>query len=408
MIVVSQNLFIDLSWAHLFVILLILSNVFLHFVRQEILTRPSFYSVVAFGDVLLITAALVISGQTATDFYMMYFLVIIISALSQQLNRIVISAVLVILLYGLSLLWTTYDKITVNPTLLLRFPFFFIIALFFGYLVQSVRQEKLHREQLGEEDVNRLKAQFLRLITHELLRPINVILTHIHLLLTASAGQLSLKQIQLVDHLQLHAEKLCGLIRDLVDLSNIEARKTILQVKKGTVGSFFQEIQREILPQLKDRSLTVEFLSEEDLPSIETDWNKLGQTILYILANAIKFTPPGQITVIACKGPGENQVTFGVADAGVGIGKEDVPAIFEELTKAAQTDGQEGGGLAVGLVMAKNMVEILGGAVQVRNRVKNNPDIAITMPTLWNQKPKEVIEISYAESDSRRTFLSEN
>jgi len=87
MLLFSEGLWIDLSWAHLFIVLLILSNLSLYFVRDELLAKSRFYSTIALVDIMLITLALILSGQTGTDFYLMYFLVIIISAFSQEIGR---------------------------------------------------------------------------------------------------------------------------------------------------------------------------------------------------------------------------------------------------------------------------------------------------------------------------------
>lgn len=401
MVVFSQNLLIDSLWANLFVILLILSNLWLYSVRQETLERPSFYSAVAIVDIVLITIALVISGQASTDFYMIYFLVIMISALSQELNRIILSTLLVIVLYGTSLLWTTYERSMTDPTVLLRFPFFFIIALFYGTLVQSAKQESYRREQMAQEDVNRIKANFLGEMTHQLLAPLNVVMGNIHLILTGAVGDLTLEQIRMLDQLQLHAEKLLHLTRDLVDLSNIEAKKIALHVRRGSLKPFLKEIETEIVPQLQDKPLRVEFLPDDDLPPLETDWMKLRMVMLHLLANAIQLTPMGQITVLAQKGPGVEEATLIVAETGIRPDQRETPAILERFTQRGASDMQENSGLGVGIAIAKNLVKILGGKIQVKNRTGKGSDFAVTIPLSWGETPKEVVELSYVEPFTR-------
>jgi len=396
MLLVSQDLWIDLSWAHLFIVILILSNIVLYFVREEILAKSKFYSAIALADVVLITAALILSGQTGTDFYLMYFLVIIISAFSQELNRIIFSTVLITFIYGLTLLFTSYEKSTADPTVLLRFPFFFIIALFYGYVIQTTVHERLRREELAREEVYRLKAQFLSQITHQLLGPMNVIMANIHVLLTGATGDLNLEQIKVTDRLQLHAENLVSLIRDLVDLSKIEAKRISLRVQKAAVKPFLQEIQREVHPQLKDNSVQAELLVDDGLPAIETDWDKLRQAMVYFLTNAIKFTPSGQIAVIARKAPGEENVIFAITNAELEIKKENIALIFESIKPMAPSALAVSDGLGVTLTLAKNLIEMLGGTAQINSRLGTAPDIIVTMPLLWERKSREAIEINYA------------
>jgi signal transduction histidine kinase len=395
MLLFSEGLWIDLSWAHLFIVLLILSNLSLYFVRDDLLAKSRFYSTIALVDIILITLALILSGQTGTDFYLMYFLVIIISAFSQELNKIIFSTVAVTFIYGLTLLTTSYEKSTADPTILLRFPFFFIIALFYGYVVQTAVQERLRREEVAREEVNRLKAQFLSLITHQLLSPINVIMANVHVLLTGAAGDLSLEQIKVADRLQLQAENLVSLIHDLVDLSKIEAKRITLRIQKAAVKPFLQEIQREVHSLLKDRPLQVELLVDDGVPTVETDWDKLRQAMTHFLASAIKCTPSGQIALIARRAPEQDQVTFAITHPEFEIKKENLPLVFESIKPAVSSPMSESDGFGVTLTLAKNLIEMLGGAVQMNGR-HGTSDIAVTIPVLWSQKAREVIEINYS------------
>lgn len=147
MIVLSRNLLIDLTLAHLVVLLLIISNLLLHSLPERYLSRSFVYSCVGLIDVLLVTMALVISGQTDTDFYMVYFLIIIIAVLSQNLSRILISTFLIIVLYGIILFATTDQKTVFDSSVLLRLPFFLIIALVYAHLVQKLRGERTEKQE---------------------------------------------------------------------------------------------------------------------------------------------------------------------------------------------------------------------------------------------------------------------
>lgn len=396
MIVFSQSLLIDIRWAHLFVVLLIASNGALHFVSPTTLTRPSFYSAVALIDIVLITIALLISGQTATDFYMMYFIVIMLSALSQELTQVVVSTLLVILLYGLVLLFTNFDMGTADPLVLLRFPFFFIIALFYGFLVQSVHEERQRKERLAQEEVNQLKAQFLGLITQELLGPMNLVMGYIHLMLTGTAGSLNLEQIRIMDQFQLNAEKLLNLIRQLVELSNIETKRVTLNIRRGPIKPFLKELHTEIRPQLQEKPVRVEFIPEDDLPDMETDWSMLRQAMLHMLAHAVFSADSGQISVIARKGPGEEEATFAIVNTGSEIREEDVPALFENLSRMSSQHA-EYDGLGVGIAIAKNLLALIGAQIQIIHKTGKGSDFMVTVPSRWGEKPREVVGISYVE-----------
>jgi signal transduction histidine kinase len=395
MVVFSQNLLVDIVWAHLFVILIILSNAGLHLVPARIITQSSFYSAVAITDIGVITLGLIISGQTATDFYLLYFLVLMISALNQQMTRVVISTVLVILLYGLTLLLTNSAGET-DPAVLLRFPFFFIIALFYGFLVQSLREDKQREDRLDQGEVNRIKAQFLGSITHELLGPINMIMGHIHLMLTGAAGNLTLEQIRILDQFQFHAEKLLKFIRELVELSNIETKKLDLQVRKGSIKPFLQDLQFELEPRLKDQPLRAEFISDDGLPNVETDWTTFRHAMMHILANTIASSESGQVTVIAGASADTEEATFMVLNTSASVTKETIPPILDRFRHSGSAL-YDGDGMGIGLAIAKSLLDLLGARIQGAPGTSKNLDFMITVPLRWGARPKRVVGLSYVE-----------
>jgi len=401
MVIFSQNLLVDVVWAHLFVILIILSNAALHLVPARILTKSSFYSAVAIVDIAVITVGLIMSGQTATDFYLLYFLVLMISALNRQMTRVVISTVLVILLYGLTLLLTSPDKAEVNPAVLLRFPFFFIIALFYGFLVQSLREDKQREERVAQGEVNRIKAQFLGSITHELLGPINMIMGHTHLLFTGAAGNLTLEQIRILDQFQFHAEKLLKYIRELVELSNIEAKKLDLQVRKGSIKPFFQDIQLELEPRLKDKPLRAEFICDDGVPPLETDWTTFRHALMHLLANTIASSESGQVTVVANASTNTEEAILAVLNTTSGVTKATIPPILERFRHSGESL-YDGDGMGIGLAIAKSLFDLLGARIQAAPGATKNSDFMITVPVHWGARPKKVVGLSYVEPFRQR------
>ncbi|MGH7843601.1 MAG: hypothetical protein ACREQW_00305, partial [Candidatus Binatia bacterium] len=165
MMVTTEKLLVDATWAYLLVSLLILSNVIFYLMPEVSFLRQPLYSTVGIGDIFLITLALLISGQTASDFYLMYFLVIIIAALSRDLVRIIISTAVVIIVYGFLLLLAGYESGLPDSSILLRLPFFWVVALFYGYLVQLVRSEAIAKEEiLGLHQESKTREQTQRIL----------------------------------------------------------------------------------------------------------------------------------------------------------------------------------------------------------------------------------------------------
>lgn len=146
MIVTSDKLLISPLLAYAFVLLFIVSNGLLHSVPQRVLSRSEIVFGLGIIDILAVTLALVISGQTDTDFYLMYLLAITIAALSQDLKRALLSTVLIILFYY-AILDDPNAKILAGSSLHLRFLSILIIALLCAHLVQRLRAERIQKQQ---------------------------------------------------------------------------------------------------------------------------------------------------------------------------------------------------------------------------------------------------------------------
>lgn len=165
MILASKNLGADVSLAHALVIFLIVSNAALHFIPTSAPPGSRFYGVLGIVDIFFVTLALAISGQTDSDFYMMYFLIIIIAALSQDLTRVLLSTLLIVALYGSMLFATEYERILAASDIMLRLPFILIIALVYAHLVQRLRAETTQRvETAGLYQQSKIQAETQRVL----------------------------------------------------------------------------------------------------------------------------------------------------------------------------------------------------------------------------------------------------
>jgi signal transduction histidine kinase len=144
----SQQTWVTLNLLHGFIVFYILTNLGLYLLEERVFESTYFYSPVVIFDTSFVTVALVISGQIATDFYLAYFLIIILSTIWQDFRGVVAIAVLATALYGYFLFQTTLVH---DPSVYLRIPFLFVISLFYGYFVQIVRFEKALKEEARQE-----------------------------------------------------------------------------------------------------------------------------------------------------------------------------------------------------------------------------------------------------------------
>ncbi len=131
-----------------FIVFYLLTNAALYFVDEKLFDSSYFYTPLVIFDTLFVTASMVISGQVGTDFYLSYFIVIILCTVWQDFRGLIVVAVLATALYSYFLFQTTSVR---DPSIILRIPFLFVISLFYGYFAEVVRREKALKVQAKQE-----------------------------------------------------------------------------------------------------------------------------------------------------------------------------------------------------------------------------------------------------------------
>ena len=149
LLLTSQGTWLAPASVHGFILIYVLSNFVLYWIEDRLFDSSYFYSPLVIFDTIFVTASLVMSGQVETDFYLVYFLIVILCTIWQDFRGLVVVAVLATLLYGFFLFRTTHQ--IVDPSIYLRIPFLFVISLFYGYFAQVVRAEKALKEKAEQE-----------------------------------------------------------------------------------------------------------------------------------------------------------------------------------------------------------------------------------------------------------------
>ncbi len=148
LLITSEGTWLAPTYVHAFIFVYILSNIALYWVEETLFDSSYFYSPLVIFDTIFVTASLVMSGQVETDFYLVYFLIVILCTIWQDFRGLVVVAVLATLLYSYFLFSTTQAH---DPSIYLRIPFLFVISLFYGYFAQVVRAEKALKEKAEQE-----------------------------------------------------------------------------------------------------------------------------------------------------------------------------------------------------------------------------------------------------------------
>jgi signal transduction histidine kinase len=235
----------------------------------------------------------------------------------------------------------------------------------------TVANEKL-------EEASKLKSQFLANVNHELRTPVSAIIGYAHLVLRATEGQISRLQRENLQDLLNNAERLLNQIDSLLEFSKIEAGKIEVRSEPVKVNEVIQGAISTIEPTLSGSNVRIIREFSSDLPVLNTDREKLGQIVLNLLDNAVKFTDRGEIKIAASQQNGSLQLV--VSDTGIGIANEELNKVFEEFHRGDSSGTKNYRGTGLGLAIVKRFVSLLGGEVAVQSEVGKGSVFTVMLP----------------------------
>ena len=227
-----------------------------------------------------------------------------------------------------------------------------------------------------------LKTNFLSNISHEFRTPLNSIMSLSRILLDRLDGDLTGEQETQVGFILESAKTLAEMVNDLLDIAKVEAGKVRIRVKTFSVAELFSALKGMLKPLLADNtSVDLVFVEGPNLPSLRTDEGKVSQILRNFISNAIKFTPQGEIRIIAEQQ--ENFLLFEVADTGIGIPSDQLELVFQEF---AQIDNPLQGryrGTGLGLPLCRQMALLLGGKVWVKSELGRGSSFFAELPIVY-------------------------
>jgi signal transduction histidine kinase/CheY-like chemotaxis protein/HAMP domain-containing protein len=225
---------------------------------------------------------------------------------------------------------------------------------------------------------NQYKSEFLANMSHELRTPLNSLLLLSRLLADNRDSNLTSKQTEFARTIHASATELLRLIEDILDLSKIEAGRVDIHPAPVELADVCADVEQAFGVQAEDKGLELRVQTAADVPaSITTDAQRLHQILRNLLANAIKFTDAGSVTLQVGLAPprtlhgvpslddARSVVTFAVRDTGIGIPGEKLAMIFEAFQQADGTTSRKYGGTGLGLSISKELAGLLGGKIEV-------------------------------------------
>lgn len=272
-----------------------------------------------------------------------------------------------------------------------------------------------HQDNLGHlrahtkalEASNQYKSEFLANVSHELRTPLNSILLLSKLL---SEAKLPSEQANQADVIHQASRNLKSLIDNILDMSRIEAGKAAVNIDTIELKGFLHNINGILAPQFEDKGLELELVFEPGAPDIlESDSDKVGQIVRNFLANAVKFTDQGKVT-LCLHGDRQNKrfpVCISVTDSGIGIPTNKLQHIFDAFQQADGSTSRRYGGSGLGLTISRQLARLLGGDIMVESTVGEGSTFILGLPDSFNGEVPEGRSVSHEPENIADTVTSE-
>jgi signal transduction histidine kinase len=237
--------------------------------------------------------------------------------------------------------------------------------------------EESHRRL---QELDRVKSDFLLNVSHELRTPLTAIKGSVDNMLDGITGPLSEPQRRYLTRVKTNADRLVRLINDLLDLARIEEGRVQVNPTFFSLSGLASELLETLRPVATAKGLGLDLAEEEDPLIVHADRDKVGQVLMNLLGNAIKFTPSGGSVKVQLAGEEDAFARVHIRDTGEGIPPEQLPLIFDKFYRVQPGMQTKAAGTGLGLSIAKSLVELQGGRIWAESQVGQGSTFFFTLP----------------------------
>ncbi len=250
-------------------------------------------------------------------------------------------------------------------------------------LEEALKKRTEDLEQAYEElsVFDKMKSDFIAITSHELRTPLSLIKGYAEAFLSGELGELDDFQISKLKIINARADQMTKIINDLLDVTRLEEGRMVGEKWYAPVSEIIHSAMAEFESEAYRKRIDLSSEIQEGLPPVKVDVWRIHQVIENLLSNAIKFTPEGgKVSVSASMGPQKKDIVVAVSDNGPGISRKDQEKLFTKFHQVDSNTTRNSGGLGLGLVICKGIVEAHGGRIWVESELGKGSTFRFTIP----------------------------
>ena len=229
-------------------------------------------------------------------------------------------------------------------------------------------------------EANKLKDEFLAVVSHELKTPLNIISGYTAMLIDGMMGGITPIQEKALQTMMRQSKELHAMISSVLQVCCLESNLLKAELHETNLWEFLFELKSSYEYPL-DKDIQVDWDFSSELPVLQADRGKLKHILQNVINNAIKFTQHGSVTVRARYLHAQEVMEFQIADTGIGIPQGQSAAIFEKFRQVDSTDARMYNGVGLGLYIVRKFVDLLNGAIEVASKPGKGSTFTIRIPS---------------------------